>query len=1166
MRLEKIRLAGFKSFVDPTVIHVAGNLVGVVGPNGCGKSNVIDAVRWVMGESSARHLRGESMADVIFNGSSTRKPVSLASVELIFDNGEGRAPGEYAAFAQIAIRRQVTRDGQSTYYLNGTRCRRKDITDLFLGTGLGPRSYAIIEQGTISRLIEARPDELRAVVEEAAGISRYKERRHETGLRMRHTQENLDRLRDVIEEVERQLATLQRQARKAEKFVALRDEERQLRLALMGYRWQVQQSLIAAYQSQLQVQEEAFRQHASQYQQAQDEEARLRAGYPALQDEMQDAQSRYYELGARLGQIEQQLLQAGRDRQQLLQEQARLTQEQEQLEEERQEDSAALEAVLEERELLAATLETQGDIEAELQEKRLALEQAQSAWRRRWEQLTERLYGLQRQLELGQLQLRQLQDDERRLQQTEERVRREREALEAILTRIDPVARQAEIDTLRAARDASACELDRFNDEAERLQRRQQQLQPELEQRVEQLHALSSRRVSLEALQAHAFAAGDDCSERILGEDAEHLPRLASILEVMPGGERAAEAVLGEQLGAHCVASLEALSDVLGAEAGQGSFALCESSVEPAVVLAGTLAQKVRQSGQPLDWLQHVHCAESLEEAMLRRTQLAPHEQLVLPDGLRLGRHWIQRGHAVDGQAGALARAQELRELLPQEATLGGEVESLRAELAALALALEQAGQQREQARSRLDADRLELAQVETGWALENAEWQRAQRQKVQLDQEYAELLLQRDTLLETRAERQVELEDGEEALATARRESAHEESRRTEAEQQRLQLERQLEDLRQGLQQQGRRMEALEARAAMLRQQQQRHAQRGAQLAERLADLAQRLELHQAQPDETLEALREELLEQRAEAELLLQALRTQVSAADSAMRTVAEARMREEAALNQVREAMQKVKLDWQGAEVRIQGLEEQFSALGAELPLAADMMPEDFDEGACQYQVQTLAEEIARMGAVNLAAMEEHQALGQRHEELKGQENDLLEALSTLESAIVRMDQECRTRFAETFKKINTGFQRMIPRLFGGGQASLELQGDGPEPGVSVMARPPGKRNSSIHLLSGGEKALTAVALVFAIFELNPAPFCLLDEVDAPLDEANVGRFGALVKEMSESVQFLFISHNKATMEIAEHLTGVTMQEPGVSRIVAVDLEAAVQLTRD
>ena len=1166
MRLDRIKLAGFKSFVDPTTIPTPGNLIGIVGPNGCGKSNIIDAVRWVMGESSAKHLRGESMADVIFNGSSSRKPVSLASVELVFDNAEGKAPGEFAKYPEISIKRQVSRDGQSTYILNGTRCRRKDITDLFLGTGLGSRSYAIIEQGTISRLIEAKPAELRELIEEAAGISKYKERRHETELRMGHTQENLERLMDLREEVGKQLESLKRQAKKAEKYTALKGEERGYREQLLGLRWRKYDDQFQTHQGQLAGLETRFRALVEEDHGLNEALADQREQQEALQKSLNQEQGRFYELGSEVSRLTQTLRHARETHENLIQEETRLLAEKQQAEIDLENDQTQLTTLLEELAELEVHLEEASETELETATLRDEADHALKTARQLFEQLSSDIGRTRSQRDIQQARVGQLEQQARQLESRREKLESERQEVEATLNAEGLTELELVVAELEAERTTLQDSLQQLHTRIQEGREQMKTLQHALNARRAEQHAMDGKISSLETLQEHAMGKDRAGLQRWLAEhQLDQTSRLAEHLDVHPGWETAVETALGSQLQALCVEQTATFAPHLSALAGE-SLALFETrpTGESAPGSLGPrLLERVNSPWNLSPLLGAIYCAESMEAAHEVTGQLAEHESVITPDGTRLGPGWLMMQKLDDGQAGVIVRERELKALKLELETLLQQIASFEEQFHSTETATREAEQERERLQTEERRLGAEHARAKSELSATQARCEQATKRLNQITGELRDLNAQQNEQSEDIEESRLLQTEAEERLAELEMQASDHAHGRSA-------LESRLTENDAALRQARETVSSLRSRCENLRSNEQltrRHLERAQgqldQASQRLEALRARVNETSQPTDDTQEAL-DDLIEQRSRVEKTLTDQRHRASELEATIRQSSEAKLRNERELAGIKDQLEKIRLELSANEVRRQTVQEQFEEMGADPAQVMETLPEEADEKVWQQRVGELAEEIARLGAVNLTAMEEYLVQEERMTQLDQQNQDLSESLASLREAIEKIDKECRTRFRDTFDLINAGLQRMFPKLFGGGQASLDLTDrDLLETGVTIMARPPGKRNSSIHLLSGGEKALTAAALVFAIFELNPAPFCLLDEVDAPLDDANVGRFSQLVKEMSERVQFLFISHNKATMEIAQHLAGVTMKEPGVSRIVAVDIDAAVEM---
>ncbi len=1168
MRLIKIKLSGFKSFVDPTTISFPGTLTGVVGPNGCGKSNIIDAVRWVMGELSARYLRGDSMADVVFNGSVSRKPVGTAAVELIFDNSDGKIGGAYASYGEISLRRTVARDGSSGYFLNGARCRRKDITQLFLGTGLGSRSYAMIEQGTISRVIEAKPEDMRALLEEAAGISRYKERRRETESRMAETRENLERLQDVRDEVEKQIRHLQRQAATARRYQALKEDERRAAAELLALKLRELDRGAGVHDSATRERDLLMQSALAEQRSAEAHLERQRAVHAERNERLSQAQARYYEAGADVTRTEQAIEHTRelRERQQSELAQARATLAE--LAGHIERDERQIATVREELTGLAPRLAEAQREEHATSEALARAEQELAEWQQRWERFVGAAGAANQASEVERARIEQLEGQLERLAARAERFATEREQLAAqdsgeqlgALAARETAAREHSEERTRALSGALG--------RVQALRSEQLSIEGQLEVARAARERARGELVSLEALHQAALARDESAVEWLEASGIGARPRVAESLEVEPGWERAVETALGENLEAVCIERLDELLDSLEAFSG-GRLMLLEhrdrdetGATEPHA--AGSLAAKIIRGPAALRReLSRVLAGESLAEALRRRATLAEDESIVTRGGEWIGKDWVRLRRGRNPQEGIIEREQRLKVLRMQFGAEEMRVTGIESELAAVRASLAQAEHDRDQAQTQIQSAHREhaglLGQFEAARA-------RSEQSSVRLGR------LQEETAETTR-----EGAAAREALARAREALDRGLALSGELESQKPALQAERDERRERVTQARTRAQAgqLAARDLIVRTESRRSSEASmsaglSRMLEQRSQLAQRcetLEGELAGGDAPARALGERLetfLAQRLEGEGELAAARRALEEAEEELRRLDEACAAAEQRVQQAREAMEQARLAAQETRVRREALAEQFAATGFELAGLLEALPADAEWMRWEEQLAELKAAVERLGQVNLAAIDELKEQTERKSYLDRQFSDLTDALATLEEAMRRIDRETRTRFEETFERINSGLKEKFPRLFGGGHAYLELVGeDVLTAGVAVMARPPGKRNSTIHLLSGGEKALTAVALVFSIFDLNPAPFCLLDEVDAPLDEYNIGRFCDIVRDMSSRVQFIFVTHSKATMELASHLVGVTMNEPGVSRLVAVDVEEALRL---
>ena len=1169
MRLSKIKLAGFKSFVDPTVIQLPSNLTGVVGPNGCGKSNVIDAVRWVMGESSAKTLRGESMEDVIFNGSSSRKPVGMATIELVFDNHDGAIGGSYANYAEVSVRRTLSRDGTSSYYLNGARCRRKDVTHLFLGTGLGPRSYSIIEQGMVSRLVEARPEEMRSYLEEAAGISRYKDRRRETELRIGHTRENLERLGDLREEVGRQLAHLEKQSQLAEKYKELKQRERRLNAELVALKLRAIDVETGKQQHLLEERRNVVEAILAEQRHVEAEIERARATQVEHNEALARVQEDYYRHGAEVARLEQAIQHARDLRQQRQRELQQLEEGARALGQHLEHDRAQLKEQTAALASLDPALAAARDVQARSAAAQAEAELQLAAWQASWDTILAELGQARQEAVVEQARIEQLDDQLAALVQRQEKMRGDRAQLAAdgVEPALEAIGEQAE----REERNLAALQADMrtLEEGLNAARERVRELDESLHQARSALQARHGRLISLEALQQAALGRSQGrVTEWLERHGLEQRRRLAQELTVASGWDRAVETVLGTYLEAVCVDGIEAaLGDLLG-DLDEGSVTFFDTNARGTTRIARArtlppLSSKVEPAAYIESLAPGVYAAESLGEALAQRHTLEAGESIITRDGVWIGRRWLRVKRDQDLHAGVLAREQELRAEREAEAVQQRELQELGRRFDEARAAFEVAEQDRSRRQEELNKahTRHAEAKAQRDGLSARGDYLNRQRELLAVDEnDIARQILQVDSLTRVARERLAQARARERVQDTARAAAEHERDalRRTQdvarshAERDRnaaLEVALQVERHRSA---EASLVSGIERLTAQSQHQERRREELQTQLVEAEAPLA-------AQQTR----LNEELA-QRVRVEAELADARRAVEAADAGLRTLEQRRSQEEHRVQEARAAFDTVHIVVEQLRTRRTAYEEQFSGADFQLPELVAELAEDATAEVWETKLRQVEGRIERLGPINLAAIEEYQVQLERKRYLDAQHADVSEALTTLEQAIRKIDRETRTRFQETFDKVDAGLKRIFPRLFGGGHAYIELSGeDLLSAGVTVMARPPGKRNSTIHLLSGGEKALTAVALIFSIFELNPAPFCMLDEVDAPLDDTNVERFCDIVREMSDRVQFVVITHNKRTIELATHLTGVTMQEAGVSRLVAVDVEEAVRL---
>jgi chromosome segregation protein len=1166
MKLEKIKLSGFKSFVDATTIPIKGNLISIVGPNGCGKSNIIDAVRWVMGESSAKHLRGGSMADVIFNGSSGRKAVSRASVELIFDNSAGKAGGEYAKYTSIAIKREITRDGKSVYQFNGTKCRRKDITDLFLGTGLGARSYAIIEQGTISRLVEAKPNELRIHIEEAAGVTKYKERRNETEIRISHSRENLERLDDVRDEIEKQLKNLQRQAEKAKKYTDLKAQERIFKLELLAMRWQSHQAKYQQLEEQLQEVSAVYNQFFLKRKALQETLDILREQHKNLSVKLDSEQEDFYKLATEINGLQQLITHNEQSHEEAKIESLRLNVQVKQLQETLAEDVMQLEEqqmLLQETEeavFLAQKCEDDAQaIQQEIQAQRLA-------WQQEWEVYKNQTASYREQAEVKRMQIAQLENQNFQLQSRLQRLQGEQEELNEQSLHDEIKQLDQEINTLEMQRKRLQLSM---NTEQISIKEFRQEIKLQydyLHTHRSELQGIKGKVTSLELLQQHAM--GKDKKKLSHWLDKMALAdnqRLAEFIEVDSGWDNAVETVLGSYLEAVCIDNADQFIQELASLSDQ-SISLFETQMKPQEADNNGLVpllDKIQTPWNLQGLLSCIYCADNSEQARAIVEQLKHYESVITPQGTWMGYGWVKVTGESDAQTGILQREKELRLLTKEQVILQAQVVTSEDQLESAESLLKTAEQKRESLQEQDKQYGTELALKTAEFSAHSARTEEQQQRLQQVNIEQDDINSQLLENKESCAEVGMIKEQAEMALEGLEDTQYQLEQKDEELQSEIEQSHKQLNDCRQEL-------HSLQAKIASLKSTEILTEKQIIRITEQVRlgqERASALNTKLQQTSVPMEDKRKQLavfIQQQTELELALtEHRRLKVEREEKIAHQTDTFSTVQDSVENQ-KELLEGIRLEQQESRVRQQTVKEQLEEFNVDAEQVIQTLSEQAEELNWKNKIDELAVIIGRLGSINLTAIDEYKIQQERMDFLNTQHADLTASLALLEEAIIKIDNESRQRFKQTFDKINAGLQAKFPKLFGGGKAYLNLISDDLlESGVNIIAQPPGKRNSSIHLLSGGEKALTAVALVFSIFELNPAPFCLLDEVDAPLDEANVRRFSEMVQEMSKSVQFLYISHNKVTMEIAHQLAGVTMKEPGVSRMVAVDIQEAVQM---
>ena len=1167
MRLNSIKLSGFKSFAEPTNFMLPGQLVGVVGPNGCGKSNIMDAVRWVLGESKASELRGESMQDVIFNGTTTRKPSSRASVELVFDNADHRAGGQWGQFGEIAVKRVLTRDGNSSYFINNQPVRRRDVQDVFLGTGLGPRAYAIIGQGTISRIIESKPEELRLFLEEAAGVSKYKERRRETENRLSDTRENLTRVEDILRELNANLDKLEKQAEVAKKYNTLNADVTLKQHQLWFLRRSESEADQAKVNADAQGAVNALESRMADLRAIESELETVRQAHYAAGDQVNQAQGQLYEASTEVGRLEAEIrfVVEGRQRveQRLLTLKEQMAQWVTRRDDAQQEIENLLELALmgeEKTELLAAQVEDQAQQLPDLEE---ALRLAQKNANEQRASVAQ----VQQQIQVLAAEQRNIEEQSRQLGTRQERLSTDRNALETPdETRL--LNLQAQLEQAQEAASVNDARLQELQDSVPQLDDTRRTQQQAVNTESAKLADLSARLEALKALQEKVKTDGK-LQPWLARHGLDHLQGLWSRIHIEQGWENALEGALRERLGALEVSRLD-LVRAFGNDAPPAKLSFYSPPLAAAPDKESVLPRlsdllRVNDAGQRAvmtDWLQGCLTAASIEEALAQRDKLQPGQVIYVKSGHAVSQYSVSFYAQDSEQAGLLARAQEIENLEKQlraQVLINDETRTalVRAE-AAYADASQRLGMARREAAE--SQNRAHELQVETLRLSQQAEQARAR--SAQLEGDLAEVEAQLEDLQERRVTAEGRFEELDMQLADTQERHAQLDERVIEAERKLTECREQQRSLERQAQEATFTLRSLDARKAEL----SRAIDTATQQSSAIEAEAQRAHEELARlSDAAAQGGLQSALAVKLEREQRLSAQRSEYDDLTAKLRASDERRLQLERELDPLRQRITEFQLKEQAARIGFEQYTQMLTDAQADLALVAQSITDgNVRLSGLQSEIDRLNRDIAALGAVNLAALDELAVASERKNFLDAQSADLNEAMSTLEDAIKKIDGETRELLSGTFNTVNEHFGKMFPELFGGGNARLVITGEEIlDSGVQVIAQPPGKKNQTIHLLSGGEKALTAIALVFAIFQLNPAPFCLLDEVDAPLDDANTERYAKLVSSMSKGTQFLFISHNKIAMEMAEQLIGVTMQEQGVSRIVAVDMDAAVSM---
>ncbi|MDH5821062.1 chromosome segregation protein SMC [Acinetobacter pseudolwoffii] len=1141
MRLSSLKLSGFKSFADSTTLHFKDNRTAVVGPNGCGKSNVIDAIRWVMGESSARQLRGGSMQDVIFTGTAKRKPVGMASVELRFDNTYGKLGGAYNAYNELAVRRQVNRDGKSEYFLNGSKCRRRDITDIFLGTGLGPRSYAIIEQGMINRLVDAKPDEMRVYIEEAAGVSRYQARRRETMLHLDHTTQNLSRLEDIASELKSQLKTLKRQAESAIQYKQLEAQIRSIKIEILSFQCEQSQRLQEEYTVEMNTLGDNFKLVRSELTTVEHDLGRTSELFQRLIQQSTPLQSEWQQAEKKLAELEMTLQQ----KQSLLEQNStslvKLEQQKAQTKERLQLIELQLDTLQQQAEDQQVQLQQQ-DGQNQAQSQNLADLKSQHTT------VAAQFAQIKTQVEQQQQRKLQMLAQSEQLAKNIERIEQQKQTVQQQSIQIQHQAQQDELEQYQ--QDKTEIEQQLFTCEAQRTVLQDQLAQVQTEQ-AEQQQCLMQLKSEIQVLHSEQKNLSQLLTKANPHAKADAL-QLMHVLKLNDAGKDHAKLIekfLAKWLSAQILAEGE---NFLEDRARQ----LKPYAVQDKIQIAKTvcLADWI-ESPQHSLW-QQVAVVDSLAQALKLQTGLLQGQTLLSLDGYQVGPDWVialDYDESSQAAQGALSHRIRLEEIELQLSALNSQLSQAEEQLPELNLRMKELktqiqtiSEQYKHTQKQLQQLDVNIAKVQSSAQAFALQKQQLQHQLQQLDEQLEEDAMQKDDLEIDLHALNIKLEQALPNYKTLQFQLEALSTQLDDSQQLSQQAQQELELLRRQNVQSQQQIELLEKdQVFLIEQYQQINLQ--IEQAKKFVDPVQ-LELPALQSQFNEQAqITEKLQKTWADWQI-------ELNQVQSKQQQLTEQRHSFQQQDEKLRTALEAKRLAWQAAKSDLQHYSEQLKELNHEVISGLTI-----DVKTHQAKLEKAQAQFDKLGAVNLAASEEYEEVSKRYEELSHQMQDLENTVEQLQAAMKSIDQETRKLFMHTFDQVNAELQNLFPKVFEGGEASLSLE-DGWQSGVKLMARPPGKRNSSLALLSGGEKALTALALVFAIFRLNPAPFCVLDEVDAPLDDANVGRFCNLVKELSEHVQFIYITHNKLAMMMATDLLGVTMPEPGTSKLVTVNLEQA------
>lgn len=1167
MRLSKIKLAGFKSFVDPTTLDLVSNMTAIVGPNGCGKSNIIDAIRWVMGESSTKKLRADASTDVIFNGSSSRKPIGQASVELVFDNSDGTLGGEYARFSEIAIKRAVTRDGQSNYYINGQRARRKDITDIFLGTGLGPRSYAIIEQGMISRVIEAKPEDMRNFIEEAAGISKYKERRRETENRIKHTQDNLNRLNDIRLELEKQLENLEKQAVSARKYQELKQENKIIECELAAMSWQ-------RLDKEIQLKESAIRDFATDIEKHYAAVSHLRAELEEVRENqnernehLNEVQRQYYSIGSEITKFEQNIENIAEQLKTLQESQIEEAKTLEHAQVSLLQDKSkitTLEAQIAEWEPITETLMHQIDnLSEHVDEQEMHLE----SWRDKNHQIQQSNHQITQAAEREKTNIEHLENQVQQSDVRYEKLKSELLTLQQVKNNFSIASQESEFVNIQLKQTQLSEKLNEKRIQQSTLKNQLSDLKSNVKIKEKSRQKIKDELTTLQAIQAVRLGKeNQDMNAWMEEKGLSANQRLAEVIQVEPRWQTAVETLLASQLDAVYLEQGTLFNYLNDFETADGVGMVMQDehqrTIESRSVLSKISNPNVISQGLK-NQLNHIWFVEDVQTGF-ELLSMHEHISVITEKGIWLGQGFIKIPvQKKEKQTSILEMTQQIKLLSEEYAQMDEQFQEMLKLIEQLEFSLHDLSQIISDETDELTNLKQKSFNLQSEIKIKKNKIEQSQQRIIQIENEMSEIERSIQTANASISISREKLQSNLDEMATINETMDDHANEKSSLEEIRLQLKQSLQSKKDEHHQLALTLQAAKSEFKALTQNIQRFDEQILNSQERLKRIEQSI-CAVIEPESQIRENLEQALNRRLEAEELLHQARDDMHAGENKIKMIEATMQQEQDSIERIRIELEKNKMDWQALKVHMETVLEKITQKEIDVQAVLNALSAEANEAEWQARVEKIERQIARLGAINLAAIEECSSAQERKGYLDQQYNDLTEALLTLDNAIKKIDKETKDRFKETFDKINTGFQSLFPRLFGGGESSIILTGDDMlNTGVTVMARPPGKKNASIQLLSGGEKALTAVAFVFSIFLLNPAPFCLLDEVDAPLDDNNVVRFCRLVKEMSENVQFIFISHNKIAIAMGQQLHGVTMREAGVSRLVSVDVDEAVQL---